>query len=84
VSNCNEAFIMFGTDPFLKRALTVFGLSEETMRGLPKSAPEKRVLAKWLRQRTTVSLRWLGERLGNGTLYAGEPGDRRGEAQSGP
>jgi len=50
----------------LKRALSVFGLSEETMKGLRKSAPEKRVLAWWLRQRTTVSLRWLGERLGMG------------------
>ena len=33
------------------------------MKALPKSAPEKRVLAWWLRQRTTVSLGWLGERL---------------------
>ena len=36
------------------------------MKALPKSAPEKRVLAWWLRQRTTVSLGWLGERLGMG------------------
>jgi hypothetical protein len=50
----------------LKRALTVLGLSEERMKGLPKSASEKRVLAWWLRRRTTVSLRWLSERLGMG------------------
>ena len=49
-----------------KLALRVFGLSEETMKALPKSAPEKQVLAWWLRQRTTVSLGWLGERLGMG------------------
>jgi hypothetical protein len=34
--------------------------------GLSRLSPEKRVLACWLRQRTTVSLRWLGERLGMG------------------
>ena len=50
----------------LKRALSALGLSEEMMKGLPKNAPEKRVLAWWLRRRTTVSLRWLGERLGMG------------------
>jgi hypothetical protein len=36
------------------------------MKGLPKSAPEKKVLAWWLRQRTTVSLRWLSDRLAMG------------------
>jgi hypothetical protein len=30
---------------------------------MPKSAPEKDVLAWWLRQRTTLSLRWVGEHL---------------------
>jgi len=32
----------------------------------PKDAPEKVVLAGWLRERTTVSLRWVAERLGMG------------------
>jgi REP element-mobilizing transposase RayT len=50
----------------LKRALGEFGMSEAVMKGLPKSAPEKKVLAWWLRQRTTVSLRWLSERLAMG------------------
>jgi REP element-mobilizing transposase RayT len=50
----------------LKRGLAVFGLSEAAMRELPRSAPEKRVLAWWLRQRTTVSLRWLSARLAMG------------------
>jgi hypothetical protein len=36
------------------------------MRELPRSAPEKGVLAWWLRQRTTVSLCWLSERLAMG------------------
>ena len=44
----------------------VFGLSETALKGLPRSAPEKRVLAWWLRRRTTVSLRWLSERLAMG------------------
>ena len=50
----------------LKRGLAVFGLSEAEMRELPRNAPEKEVLAWWLRQRTTVSLRWLSERLAMG------------------
>jgi len=50
----------------LKRALVAFGLSEGGLQELPKNAPEKRVLAWWLRQRTTVSLRWLSERLAMG------------------
>jgi hypothetical protein len=33
---------------------------------LPRSAPEKRVLAWWLREGTTVSSAWLSERLAMG------------------
>jgi len=33
---------------------------------LPKGAPQKLALAWWLRERTTVSLRWVSERLGMG------------------
>ncbi len=29
----------------------------------PKGMPEQKVLAWWLRQRTTVGRRWIGERL---------------------
>ena len=33
---------------------------------LPKGSPEKLVLAWWLRENTTVTLRWVTERLGMG------------------
>ena len=33
---------------------------------LPKGSPEKLVLAWWLRENTTVTMRWLSERLGMG------------------
>ena len=33
---------------------------------LSKGAPEKTALAWWLRERTTVSLRWVSEELGMG------------------
>ena len=50
----------------LKRALRVLGLKEEAVGRMPKGAPEKVALAWWLRRRTTVSLRWVSERLGMG------------------
>ena len=42
------------------------GLAKRRWNGLSKGAAEKVVLAWWLRQRTTVSLRWVSERLGMG------------------
>jgi len=50
----------------LKRALRALGLNEEGVERIPKGAPEKVVLAWWLRRRTTVSLRWVSKRLGMG------------------
>lgn len=50
----------------LKGALQEWGWSEEQLLPLPKSCPEKQVLAWWLRQSTTVSLRWLSQRLAMG------------------
>jgi REP element-mobilizing transposase RayT len=50
----------------LKRALRALGLDEEAVGRMPKGAPEKVALAWWLRRRTTVSLRWVSERLGMG------------------
>ena len=41
----------------------LLGLSREALESLPKGAPEKVALAWWMRERTTVSLRWVGERL---------------------
>jgi REP element-mobilizing transposase RayT len=43
--------------------LATFGLSRKDLAELPKSAPEKTVLAWWLRERTTVSLRWVSQKL---------------------
>jgi hypothetical protein len=50
----------------LKRALRALGLNEVAVGRMPKGAAEKVVLAWWLRRRTTVSLRWVSERLGMG------------------
>jgi hypothetical protein len=51
----------------LQRALRVLSLSEEAVGRMPKGAPEKALLAWWLRRRTTVALRWGSERLGMAT-----------------
>ena len=44
---------------------------------LSKAAPEKTALAGWLRERTTVSLRWVTERLGMGHYQPGGAGGGR-------
>jgi len=50
----------------LKRGLTCLGLTFQELKDLPKAAPEKVALASWVREGTTVSLRWVSERLGMG------------------
>jgi REP element-mobilizing transposase RayT len=50
----------------LGEGLAALGLSRSDLVALPKGAPEKTVLAWWLRGRTTASLRWLGQRLAMG------------------
>ena len=50
----------------LALALGALGLSRAELEQMPKSAPEKLVLAWWLRQRTTAPLRWVSERLAMG------------------
>ena len=50
----------------LDKGLTALGISRKDLRELPMGAPEKTVLAWWLRERTTVSLRWVGEMLAMG------------------
>ena len=47
----------------LGRALACLGLKVDELRALPKGGPEKVALAWWLREGTTVSLRWVSERL---------------------
>jgi hypothetical protein len=48
------------------KGLAALELSQSELEDLPKGAPEKTVLAWWLRERTTVSLRWIGEMLAMG------------------
>ena len=50
----------------LAQGKAALGWRAEDLARAPKNLLEKQVLAWWLRQRTTVSLRWLGERLGMG------------------
>jgi hypothetical protein len=50
----------------LAGALKLLGLGPEALAKLPRGAPEKVALAWWLRERTTVTLRWAAERLGMG------------------
>jgi len=50
----------------LARGLAALGMKTQDLGKLPKGAPEKTVLAWWLRERTVVSLRWVGQRLGMG------------------
>jgi hypothetical protein len=53
-------------ETLLAKGLAELGLNESDMEDLPKGAPEKTVLAWWLRARTAVSLRWIGEKLAMG------------------
>ena len=50
----------------MARGLERLGLKAEELQALPKGAAEKAVLAWWLRQRTTVTLRWMSQRLDMG------------------
>jgi REP element-mobilizing transposase RayT len=50
----------------LKRGLKALGITGAELQRLPRGAKEKVALAWWLRQRTTVPLRWVSERLGMG------------------
>ena len=47
----------------MARAFALLGLKEESVAGLSRNAPAKVVLAWWLRRQTTVSLRWVSDRL---------------------
>jgi len=50
----------------LEKAIKVLGLGKESLKALPKGSPEKLVLAWWLRENTTVTIRWVSERLAMG------------------
>jgi putative transposase len=53
-------------EQWLAQGLALLDLRSEDLGQMAKGAPEKVVLAGWLRQRTTVSLRWVGDRLAMG------------------
>jgi len=61
-----EAHDVAAAERRLRQGLKALNLSASALAGLPKGAPEKMALAWWLRRQTTVSLRWVGERLGMG------------------
>ena len=50
----------------LQGILRLLELKDDRLKSMAKEAAEKVVLAWWLRRRTTVSLRWVSERLGMG------------------
>ena len=59
----------YGLTPFTRRlaqALPALGLDRVALEQRPMGSPEKRVLAWWLRENTSVTLRWVTERLGMG------------------
>jgi hypothetical protein len=67
----------------LQRAFRALGLDEGAVERLAKGASEKVALAWWLRRRTTVSLRWVSERLGMGHYTRVTQAIRRAERQPG-
>jgi hypothetical protein len=71
----------------LQQVLGVLGLYQAELEPLPKNAPEKMVLAWWLRQHTTVALCWVSVRLAMGhftrvSQTVGEMNRQPGESMS--
>lgn len=58
-----ERHDVVAAERLLARGLKALALKEPDLEGLPLRAPEKVALAWWLRKQTTVSLRWVTERL---------------------
>lgn len=53
-------------EKFTQRGMKALGIGSDELLRMARTAPEKVALAWWLRQRTTVSLRWVSGRLGMG------------------
>ena len=53
----------WAAERWLQQGMTALALREEDLVCPPKVSAEKAALAGWLRERSTVSLRWLSERL---------------------
>ena len=58
-----EAHDQAAAERKLDQAMEILGLDQESLKELPKGSPEKLVLAWWLRENTTVTLRWVCERV---------------------
>lgn len=55
-----------GAESLLNAGIEALGLNRDVFPKLSKGAPEKRVLAWWLRRQTTVTRRWICDRLSMG------------------
>jgi putative transposase len=64
-------------EQLLQRGLALFELEEKDLARPPKVSAEKAALAQWLRERTTVSLRWLSARLNMGHYTNAGRGPRK-------
>jgi REP element-mobilizing transposase RayT len=64
-------------EKLLAVGLARLGLAPEALRRGRKVTAEKAALSQWLRERTTVSLRWVSERLGMGHYSNAGRGTRK-------
>jgi hypothetical protein len=53
-------------EKMVQAGLKILGLKQESLAEMRKGSPEKVALAAWIRERTTVPLRWVSERLDMG------------------
>ena len=58
-----QAHDELAAEKMLETGLKALGLRMEGLSAMRKGAPEKVALAWWIRERTTVSLRWVSERI---------------------
>ena len=68
-------------EELLAAGLARLGLGPGDLRRGRKVTAEKAALSQWLRERTTVSLRWVSERLGMGHYSHAGRGTRKMRAQ---
>jgi hypothetical protein len=64
-------------EQLLRQGLTALGLAADDLALPPKVSAQKAALAGWLRERTTVSLRWLSDRLHMGHYTNAGRGPRK-------
>ena len=64
-------------EAWLRAGMSRLGVKERSLKQGRKVTPEKAALACWLRERTTVSLRWVSERLAMGHYSNAGRGPRK-------